>query len=288
DEVEKEEEDDFLEKMDVDENEDDEQLDFNARLSSNDLADLFELCRAKCPVKYLSVLVYMSLRNDYGDIFESLNKWNEVDLIEDKIKLEGYEQLYSLIKTENGSIYKNNVLFDEKIFIEIFVNRIWKNVKNIPIKTLKDYFNSFGIILKTLNTDSEILILLAESYQNLIGKEMNKELIELFDQFDLLMYEKYQYLASNVETDFANLMLNVKRKNRILNITFKYLSNSLKEKNIESIGFERNELINTILAIKNTFETNKLQLQDIVNCCEQLNKVLIQTSCIVLKYLKIN
>ncbi|CAF1409956.1 unnamed protein product [Didymodactylos carnosus] len=87
-------------------------------------------------------------------------------------------------------------------------------------------------------------------------------IIELFTQFDLLIYEKYQYLASNVETDSANLVLNVKRKNRILNITFKYLSNILKETNIESIEFERNELINTMLAIKNTFETNKLQLQD--------------------------
>jgi len=36
---------------------------FKGRITEDDMSDLFELCKSKCTVKYLSVLVYMTLRN---------------------------------------------------------------------------------------------------------------------------------------------------------------------------------------------------------------------------------
>lgn len=36
---------------------------FTQRFTMNDMADLFELCKAKCPVRYLSTMVYMTMRS---------------------------------------------------------------------------------------------------------------------------------------------------------------------------------------------------------------------------------
>jgi hypothetical protein len=36
---------------------------FKERIIDDNVSDLFELCKSKCPVKYLSVLLYMTLRN---------------------------------------------------------------------------------------------------------------------------------------------------------------------------------------------------------------------------------
>jgi hypothetical protein len=41
---------------------DEEPSNFNEKITIGDFADLFELCRTQCPLKYLSVLVYMSLK----------------------------------------------------------------------------------------------------------------------------------------------------------------------------------------------------------------------------------
>lgn len=46
-----------------DELEDKEPLSFKNRITTNTMADLLELCKAKCPVKHLSTVVYMTLRS---------------------------------------------------------------------------------------------------------------------------------------------------------------------------------------------------------------------------------
>ena len=40
---------------------DEEPSNFNNKIATDDIADLFELCKTQCPLKYLSVLLYMSL-----------------------------------------------------------------------------------------------------------------------------------------------------------------------------------------------------------------------------------
>ncbi|CAF4333851.1 unnamed protein product, partial [Rotaria magnacalcarata] len=54
-----------FEEMESDSNNmaDDEVVDFQAKISIENIADVFELCQATCPVRYLSVLMYMSLRH---------------------------------------------------------------------------------------------------------------------------------------------------------------------------------------------------------------------------------
>ncbi|CAF1656724.1 unnamed protein product [Rotaria magnacalcarata] len=42
---------------------DDEVVDFQDKISIENIADVFELCQATCPVRYLSVLMYISLRH---------------------------------------------------------------------------------------------------------------------------------------------------------------------------------------------------------------------------------
>jgi hypothetical protein len=54
--------------MDIDDNE----LNFKEILFLTDIGDLAEMCKSKCETKYLSTLLYMSLR--FFDI-----KWEEVD-----------------------------------------------------------------------------------------------------------------------------------------------------------------------------------------------------------------
>jgi len=51
---------------------DDQELSFNEKLLLNDIGDLAEMCKSKCDTKYLSVLLYMSLR--YFNL-----KWEDVD-----------------------------------------------------------------------------------------------------------------------------------------------------------------------------------------------------------------
>ncbi|CAF0925508.1 unnamed protein product [Didymodactylos carnosus] len=48
--------------MQVDASENKEPLDFKNRVNRNDMSDLFELCQSKCPRKYISVLLYMTMR----------------------------------------------------------------------------------------------------------------------------------------------------------------------------------------------------------------------------------
>ncbi|CAF4201909.1 unnamed protein product, partial [Rotaria sordida] len=48
--------------MEVDASENKEPLDFKNRVNRNDMSDLFELCQSKCPRKYISVLLYMTMR----------------------------------------------------------------------------------------------------------------------------------------------------------------------------------------------------------------------------------
>ncbi|CAF5169019.1 unnamed protein product, partial [Rotaria magnacalcarata] len=54
-----------FEEMESDSNNmvDDEVVDFQDKISIENIADVFELCQATCPVRYLSVLMYMSLRH---------------------------------------------------------------------------------------------------------------------------------------------------------------------------------------------------------------------------------
>ncbi|CAF5112687.1 unnamed protein product, partial [Rotaria magnacalcarata] len=54
-----------FEEMESDSNNmaDGEVVDFQDKISIENIADVFELCQATCPVKYLSVLMYMSLRH---------------------------------------------------------------------------------------------------------------------------------------------------------------------------------------------------------------------------------
>jgi hypothetical protein len=56
-------EDDDKDHMEVEEGGDDEPENFKDRITGNNMSDLFELCKAKCPVKYLSTIVYLSLRS---------------------------------------------------------------------------------------------------------------------------------------------------------------------------------------------------------------------------------
>lgn len=47
---------------------------FQQEITNTNLAELFELCKSKCPIKYLSVLLYMTLRKfsvswRHSDIF---------------------------------------------------------------------------------------------------------------------------------------------------------------------------------------------------------------------------
>lgn len=63
---------DEQEGMEVDDNDPMEPLKFRDRISINDMADLFELCKTKCPIKYLSVLVYTTLRS-FGVSWDNCN-----------------------------------------------------------------------------------------------------------------------------------------------------------------------------------------------------------------------
>ena len=49
--------------MEVEEEGDEEPENFKDRITRDNMSDLFELCKAKCPVKYLSTIVYLSLRS---------------------------------------------------------------------------------------------------------------------------------------------------------------------------------------------------------------------------------
>ena len=59
----KESEDDDKDHMEVEEGNDEEPETFKDRITEDNLSDLFELCKAKCPVKYLSTIVYLSFRS---------------------------------------------------------------------------------------------------------------------------------------------------------------------------------------------------------------------------------
>ncbi|CAF1152685.1 unnamed protein product, partial [Didymodactylos carnosus] len=59
---------DYEYRMDID----DEELNFKDRLLLTDIGDFAEMCKSKCDTKYLSTLLYMSLR--FFDI-----KWEDVD-----------------------------------------------------------------------------------------------------------------------------------------------------------------------------------------------------------------
>lgn len=68
------------------------QIIYNEKIAVGDIADLFELCRAQCPLKYLSVLLYMSLKrvgvnwkdcdtflHDIGSLkARTAHKWSEI------------------------------------------------------------------------------------------------------------------------------------------------------------------------------------------------------------------
>lgn len=54
---------DEVEEMEVEETEEEEPRNFKDRITMNDMSDLFELCKSHCPIKYLSVLVYTTLRS---------------------------------------------------------------------------------------------------------------------------------------------------------------------------------------------------------------------------------
>lgn len=56
-------------RMDID---DDEELRFSEKVSLSDVGDLAEMCKSKCGIKYLSTLLYMSLR------FFNV-KWKDID-----------------------------------------------------------------------------------------------------------------------------------------------------------------------------------------------------------------
>jgi hypothetical protein len=45
-----------------DDSDQDEPDTFKDRITDEDMSDLFEICKSKCPVKYLTVLLYMTLR----------------------------------------------------------------------------------------------------------------------------------------------------------------------------------------------------------------------------------
>ncbi|CAF1563627.1 unnamed protein product, partial [Didymodactylos carnosus] len=51
------------EEMEVDDGDRSEALSFEDRITINDMADLFEFCKSKCHIRYLSVLIYTSLRS---------------------------------------------------------------------------------------------------------------------------------------------------------------------------------------------------------------------------------
>ncbi|UJR21058.1 hypothetical protein I4U23_024158 [Adineta vaga] len=205
------------------------------------------------------------LKKDHNkELFQLINAMPATD---DQRNL---EELYSLIKAKNGSIYKTNFSFDEKFFLEIFI---------------KDESKLLSI-LKHSTINVNVLLSLDEFFQNLIKNEKDKQFLELFKQFSLLIDEQYENLIANLDNDFANLFIGVKHKNRILNITFNYLSKCLQEKTIESIEFKKNELFNTIVAIKNTFQIHKLQWSDILACTKELNAALILTPLNCLKISK--
>ncbi|CAF2033495.1 unnamed protein product [Rotaria magnacalcarata] len=48
--------------MEINESDDYEPLNFNNKMIITDIADVFELCKSKCPSKYLSVLLFMTMR----------------------------------------------------------------------------------------------------------------------------------------------------------------------------------------------------------------------------------
>jgi hypothetical protein len=58
--------------METDDFNDEEPSNFKEKFTIGDIADLFELCRAQCSLKYLSVLLYMSLKR-FGVT------WNDCD-----------------------------------------------------------------------------------------------------------------------------------------------------------------------------------------------------------------
>lgn len=57
--------------MEVDDIEYEQQpMNFTDRITADNMADLFELCKYKCPAKYLSVLIYATLRS-FGQSWEN-------------------------------------------------------------------------------------------------------------------------------------------------------------------------------------------------------------------------
>lgn len=78
--------------MEIDEYSDEEASSFKDKFTIGNIADLFELCRAQCPLKYLSVLLYMSLKRfgitwkdcdgflrDIGSLkAQTAHKWSQI------------------------------------------------------------------------------------------------------------------------------------------------------------------------------------------------------------------
>ncbi len=58
--------------MEIDDFNDEEPSNFKDKFTIGNIADLFELCRAQCPLKYLSVLLYMSLKR-FGVTWKDCN-----------------------------------------------------------------------------------------------------------------------------------------------------------------------------------------------------------------------
>jgi hypothetical protein len=60
--------------MEVEQHEENVPLDFGDKSILNEISDLFELCMSKCPLKYISVLLYMSVRH-FGVAWQDCNNF---------------------------------------------------------------------------------------------------------------------------------------------------------------------------------------------------------------------
>ena len=58
--------------MEFEQHEESESLYYGEKITLNEISDLFELCKSECPLKYISVLLYMSLRH-FGVTWQDCN-----------------------------------------------------------------------------------------------------------------------------------------------------------------------------------------------------------------------
>ncbi|CAF5016143.1 unnamed protein product, partial [Rotaria sp. Silwood1] len=114
--------------MEIDDYNDEEPSNCKSKFTIGNIADLFELCRAQCPLKYLSVLLYMSLRHfgvswndcdgflrDIGSLkAQTAHKWSQTFMSGDFDEFQGENR---------GGHERSDVIEHRQQFIDYFLDQ---------------------------------------------------------------------------------------------------------------------------------------------------------------------